>query len=360
MPRTSPSSVPVTPAVVQWAIDESGYTLENLATAIRVSPATLRAWAKGTDRPKVSELRELARRLDRPLATFLLPAPPQRSIPAVKFRSTPNAGPGRELYPIELRRLREAARLQRVLSWIHRELQVPPVALPRLRTSSDPVAAAADTRHRLKVTIEEQRGWISPHKALTAWQAAIEDSGVFVFMLSLSQDACRGFSLWDEHAPLIAANTALRPEARSFTLFHEYAHLLTRTPSACLDAPSPTAGIAEGKGRRFVRRDDPAEQREEGLYHPQYLRGQRQTGLSSHVGRERNLDHRRRIHRGHGVGDLPVDRHVRRTMGAYLLMSIGSSRQPLIGGWKNVDGLSSPRGIGQSCWGFHVSRIGLP
>jgi Zn-dependent peptidase ImmA (M78 family) len=68
-------------------------------------------------------------------------------------------------------------------------------------------------------------------------------------MLSLVDDACRGFSLWDEYAPLIAANTAWNAEARAFTLFHEYAHLLTRTPSACL----------EGAFRRASRHDDPDE-----------------------------------------------------------------------------------------------------
>jgi Zn-dependent peptidase ImmA (M78 family) len=259
MPKGAPSTVPVTPAVVQWAIDESGYTLENLATAIQVPPEKLQAWARGTDRPKLGELRDLAKQLDRPVATFLLPQPPERSLPSVEFRSTPNGGPGRELYPIELRRLREAARLQRILSWIHRELNLPPIQLPHLRTTSDPVVAAAETRRRLRVTIEDQRSWTSSHRALGAWRAALEESGVFVFMLSMTEDACRGFSLWDDYAPLIAVHTALTPEARAFTLFHEYAHLLTRTPSACIEAPAPARGVNTKGRRRPARHDDPAE-----------------------------------------------------------------------------------------------------
>jgi Zn-dependent peptidase ImmA (M78 family) len=54
-------------------------------------------------------------------------------------------------------------------------------------------------------------------------------------MLSMGSDSCRGFSLWSDRSPLIAINTAWNVEARIFTLFHEYGHLLTRTNSACVE-----------------------------------------------------------------------------------------------------------------------------
>jgi Zn-dependent peptidase ImmA (M78 family) len=53
--------------------------------------------------------------------------------------------------------------------------------------------------------------------------------------MPLGESSCRGFSLADKNAPAIAVNTAWRTEARIFTLFHEYGHLLTRTESACLE-----------------------------------------------------------------------------------------------------------------------------
>jgi len=240
--------VPVTPSVVKWAIDESGFTPAALATAIGVPLEILRGWAIGLTKPHLGDLRRLASQLDRPLATFLLPSPPAAALPQVEFRSLPTSS-RRPLYPIERLRLREAARLQRMLSWISRELQEPQFALPRLRISSDPGAAAAETRQRLRVTSRLQQSWNSPAGSLRGWRGALEDSGVFVLLISLTEDAYRGFSLWDDYAPLVAANTAYSPEARVFTLFHEYAHLLTRTPSACV----------EGNVRRASRHDDPAE-----------------------------------------------------------------------------------------------------
>lgn len=240
--------VPVTPSVIDWAISESGYTLSALAILVGVAPETLRAWTRGQTKPKLTELRKLAAQLERPLAMFLLPEPPASSRPLVEFRSIPR-DEHRELFPVELRSLREAARLQKVLSWLNRELDIEPSRLPRLKTSASPLTAASETRERLRVTAKEQSSWSSSSSALRAWRSLIEESGVFVLMLPMGKDACRGFSLWDESAPLIAANTSWSPEARVFTLFHEYGHLLTRTPSACTD----------GKHRRGSAYDDPAE-----------------------------------------------------------------------------------------------------
>ena len=45
----------------------------------------------------------------------------------------------------------------------------------------------------------------------------------------------RGFSVWDDEAPLVAVNTHWNVAARIFTLFHELAHLATRTDSICVE-----------------------------------------------------------------------------------------------------------------------------
>jgi Zn-dependent peptidase ImmA (M78 family) len=51
----------------------------------------------------------------------------------------------------------------------------------------------------------------------------------------MGEESCRGFSIWDDVAPIIAINTAWVPEARVFTLIHELAHLSSRTNSACAE-----------------------------------------------------------------------------------------------------------------------------
>jgi Zn-dependent peptidase ImmA (M78 family) len=48
---------------------------------------------------------------------------------------------------------------------------------------------------------------------------------------------CRGFSLQDTYAPVIAANSASTTEARIFWMMHEYAHLARGAPSFCARVP---------------------------------------------------------------------------------------------------------------------------
>lgn len=226
--------MPVTPSVMRWAVDESGYPLEELAAATGVTSATIESWRAGASQPSLTHLRALASKLKRPLAAFLLPHPPRLPVPALEFRRAPGEQ-RRHLNPDERRLVRSAARLQRVLSWINRELQRPQVGLPRASIKASAESAAVETRDRLKAAGLDPQSQPSSSAAFQWWRSALEQSGVFVLMLPMGAEACRGFSLWDDDAPLVAVNTAWSAEARTFTLFHEYGHLLTRTNSACLE-----------------------------------------------------------------------------------------------------------------------------
>jgi Zn-dependent peptidase ImmA (M78 family) len=226
--------IAITKSVLHWAISESGFEPDALAQAIGVAPSTLSAWLDAREQPTLTELRALAAQLKRPLATFLLPRPPRLPRPSVEFRAPPGGGRA-ELNVAERRRIREAARLQRMLAWITRELGRSAPVLPRVTINSRQEASAEDTRTRLGIMPQQQELWRSASAALHGWRTAVERTGVFVLMLPMGEDSARGFSLWDEQAPLVALNTSWSAEARIFTLFHEYAHLLTRTSSACLE-----------------------------------------------------------------------------------------------------------------------------
>jgi len=238
---------------VRWAVEESGYSADELARAASVPPEAIEEWANGQRRPLLTQLRKLAAKLKRPLATFLLPKPPNSAVPAVEFRSPPGTE-RRELNPVERRSLREAARLQRMVSWIAKELKQGPPNLPRVRTDTEPGRVASEARDRLGITIEQQIRWPSAGAALHAWRTALETSGVTVLLLPMGKQACRGFSLWDDQTPLVAANTAWNAEARMFTLLHEYGHLLTRTSSACLQGTYRRARTQSDDTERWCER----------------------------------------------------------------------------------------------------------
>src|SRR5438093_8427524 len=138
---TRGAKVPVTPALVAWAIEQSGLSRGEIAEKVGVSSSELTAWSDGTSQPSITELRALAATVRRPVAAFLLPAPPSSRTPRVDFRKTPGVRRAK-LNPDELRRLREAGRLQSVLSWIERELGQQRVNIARANVTSNPEMVA--------------------------------------------------------------------------------------------------------------------------------------------------------------------------------------------------------------------------
>jgi len=225
-------AVPITPAVLDWAISDSGFSVEQIAEEAGVQLADLNDWLGAKSQPGVTEVRALAHALRRPVAALLLPKPPDSHSPTVGFRHTPGVA-GRSLSPKERRYLRKAARLQAMLAAIGTEMGEARPRLPRLDTSGDAGAAAAQVRQALAVPNGAHPQWVSASAAFDAWRESVESLGVAVFLFQLGPESCRGFSLWNEAVPVIAVNTAWNDEARTFTLLHELGHLVARTDSAC-------------------------------------------------------------------------------------------------------------------------------
>lgn len=235
--------IPITPEVLDWAITESGFSRAEVAQSAGAVEAELESWLRDEEKPTLSAMRKVAAKLHRQLAVFLLPAPPAAEPVDVSFRHPMGSRERRDLNPTERRFLRRARRLQQAQAWLTSELGWAQPALEHLAMTVSPEDAAAATRERLGVTVDAQSAWPSASAAFDAWRTAVESLGITVVQFAMGEGACRGFSLWDERSPIIAVNTAWRDEARIFTLFHEFGHLLTRTSSACATAPmAPHAG----------------------------------------------------------------------------------------------------------------------
>lgn len=226
------TSVPITATVLRWAIDTSGLADSEVAKRAGVAPPRLADWLAGLEEPTLTQFRKLAAAVKRPTATLLLPAPPPDFTPGVEFRSAAN-GESRPLNRKEQLKLREIARVQRGLRWVARELNDPPAQLPVFDPQTTPASAAQWFRGALRVTASQQIGWATDSEAFKGWRDALENLGVYSMAVPLGADSMKGFSLWDDWCPVVVANTHWNNTARIFTLFHEVAHLLTRTNSMC-------------------------------------------------------------------------------------------------------------------------------
>lgn len=239
--------VPITPSVLDWAIRESGFRTETVAQRVDVAAAELDAWLAGTSQPTLTAFKKLAAVLRRPTATFLLPAPPTTPRVQIEFRHPPGVA-DRELLPEERLRVREVSRLQQAIAWLLDEMGEATLDLPRLGAMSNPEHAGRRAREILNISVETQTQWRDNSVALREWRHAVEAIGVLVFLLPMGADAARGFSIWNSRAPAIVLNTHWNPAARLYTLFHELAHVLTRTNSVCVED-----GGVQGSGNDLER-----------------------------------------------------------------------------------------------------------
>lgn len=226
--------VPITPDVLAWAVETSGYDLSEVARQLDIDGRLITRWLSEDEKPTVTQFRSLARLLRRPTATFFLPDRPKSSVVQVQFRQAPG-GTIRRLYPKENLCIREAEYLQRTIAWLQNELGEVAARLPSVALHADVEEVASVARKILGVSLEEQFAWPNNFRALKEWRRAFEASGILVFFMSMGDKSARGFSIWHDISPLIAVNTHWNPAARMYTMFHELGHLLTRTSSICAD-----------------------------------------------------------------------------------------------------------------------------
>jgi Zn-dependent peptidase ImmA (M78 family) len=225
MPTVSP--LPVNPAVLTWAREESGYPVDRVAARLQVKADRVQAWESGARPPTLRQVQALSRFYHRPLSVFFLAAPPQVPPPAAEYRRLPGVVPGQESPDLRLAVRRMSSRREIALNLME-ELgePVPPFSLAA-RLSEAPEAVGARLRSALGIDVPTQLDWPSEWRALHAWRAAVESLGVLVFQFSMVALAeARGISLLHFPLPVVGVNSKEQPEPKSYTLLHELVHVM--------------------------------------------------------------------------------------------------------------------------------------
>lgn len=246
--------VPITGDVLAWAIKEGGFTVAAFAERIGVDVASVHAWISESERPTKTQFAAIVDALRRPSAMFFLPEPPTQTALPPKFRKAPGPHP-RNVTPYERIEIRWALSLQDIARDLLTELEHEPVEFPQAGPKEHASEAAARLRSFLAIPGEVERKWKEPQAAFNGLRRALEDLGVFVFQLQLtprktrkkaSEPGIRGFSAWDDLAPVIAVNTSYSSGAKLFSLAHEAAHLVARSDSSCYGFSGPGSATDPG------------------------------------------------------------------------------------------------------------------
>jgi Zn-dependent peptidase ImmA (M78 family) len=230
------SEVPLNPAVLRWAMEQSGVGERELADRCGTTTQEVRSWLAGNSKPGKTQFNKLVARLRRPRAIYFLLEPPPEDPVMASFRHPPGADADRDLIDREQTSIRTAERIQQVARWTRARADVRPDQWPSLG-ASPAGQAARQAREFLEWDVEDQFRASSPSQVSAELRRRIEDRGVFVLQLKLSQEGCRGFSLEDEVAPVIAINSAYTIPARIFSMMHEVGHLVRHQRAFCARLP---------------------------------------------------------------------------------------------------------------------------
>lgn len=220
--------LPITPAVVQWARERAGYSMDDAVRHFK----RIAAWEAGEALPTYVQVEQMAERFKIPVAVFFFPKPPAvppieqsfRTLTAEDFAAIPRTvrmflrrGQAMQLNLAELNDSKNPA--GRVISY---DLK------PSPNTSLDKIAA--EVRAYLGVSIEEQASWKGVDVALEKWREVFATkAGVYVFKEAFRAPNYFGFCLYDDEFPIIYINNSSAKSRQIFTLFHELGHLLFHT-----------------------------------------------------------------------------------------------------------------------------------
>ena len=222
--------VGVQPAVIRWARESMGMSIEDVAYKLKRSPEEVMAWEVPNGlSPTYAQLESLAYKVfKRPLAVFFLPAPPDEIPPMREFRTLPDAD-FQALHADTYVQVRKAHAFQLTLKEIFakRNPSEPQILRDAPLDMQRPIPEQATAvRHALGISLADQVVWKSDEVALKRWRESIEAMGVFVFKAPFKQKDISGFCLPDADFPLIYLNNSTTKTRQIFSLLHELAHLL--------------------------------------------------------------------------------------------------------------------------------------
>lgn len=221
--------VAVTQSVLAWALQRADRSYEE---TVKKFP-TFGDWLSGDCLPSLRELEKFASFTHVSLGALIMPEPPDETLPIADMRTRESAAIERPSGNL----LDTIGRYQQFQDWYHdyaREQGAEKLSfLGSASVQDSPRVIARRVRSLLQldhVSVTGTQQW--RHDIV----AALEGVGVLVMRSGvvgasntrkLSTREFRGFSLYDDIAPLIFVNVADEPfSAQNFTLLHEFAHLL--------------------------------------------------------------------------------------------------------------------------------------
>ena len=222
--------MPVAPDLIVWAREHRGLELHEAAELLGITAAELQQLEQGGKPLHLTMFRKISAALRIPQATLLRRTRPNLPVMPRDFRSIAGRGARVGLqtrFAIDYARTIAGNVMELVESGIGPTTPI----LPHVTRGENAAEAGERERERLGIPVVNQMGWRSV-EAFNNWRAIIERTGCYVLLQKFDVEECKGFALYDDqNTPIIMISKADEFDtAKTFTLIHEYCHLLLREP----------------------------------------------------------------------------------------------------------------------------------
>ena len=220
--------------ILTWARETAGYSIQDVANKFKKDPELIIAWEKGEEMPFMGQLRVMADMFKRPISDFYLPAPPaERPLPH-DFRRPRDTVAG-NYSPALRKQLRFACERQDITKVLLEDMGDQRVHFShQVRKHQSPERVGHTIRDILSVTATDQRTWKNSYNTLKGWRQRIEAQDILVFQFDdVAVEEAWGFSIVEPIFPVIGINKKLAPNGRTFTMLHEFTHLLLGKSGIC-------------------------------------------------------------------------------------------------------------------------------
>ena len=222
-------SVPafINPTVLRWAREKARLSPEAAAKAVSISVDKLIAAENGDVQLTFPQFLAAANTYKRAPSIFYLEEPPTDFQPIQDFRKLPDAEPG-AYTPTLTAIIRQAQERRELALDLRQDIgeQVQEFGLAA-DIKADVEELGERIRTFLDVSETEQQAWRA--KAFDNWRTKMEARDVLVFLVpKLGLSEMRGAAIAEARMPVILINSKDRTNGRTFTLLHEFCHLVVR------------------------------------------------------------------------------------------------------------------------------------
>jgi Zn-dependent peptidase ImmA (M78 family)/DNA-binding XRE family transcriptional regulator len=224
--------------LIEWARDDSGYSLAEVANTCGINEDVLEQIESNKIKPTLVQAENLAKKFSRPVALFYL-----RDIPKTAKRERPdNRSPqvATDFSPVTLLAIRKLNLLQDKMIELSKIFTIQSPVLPSVHLNSDPKQTADILRKFLG--IQDMPRVLHRDTALDLLISKIEEKGIAVSQQSIPRSELQGASSF-EPFPVILVNQTDYKSSKIFTLMHELCHLALRSGGYCVFETNPSKDI---------------------------------------------------------------------------------------------------------------------